>query len=571
MSKKKPKLSAATRAHINGPHDERAAARGCYFDESHAAHVCEFFELYLKHSKGSFAGKPFSLMPWQRKDLLEPLFGWKRPDGTRRFRVGYVSMAKKNGKSTTCAGINLYMLVGDGEQSAEVYAAAKDRKQAGIIYREASSMVKKSDVLGGLLDDIASQKRLVFESTGSFLVALSGDAGSNEGINAHAVIVDELHEHRNRELWDTLRYSGDARDQPLILAITTAGWDRESICYEQYAYAKGVLNGTIDDDAFFALIYEAAPPEKAGEIDILDAELHKKANPGYGSIIKPDNMMAQAREALASPRKINNYKRRKLNCWTEADDRWLDIDRWMGATPGVEDPAALRAQALEALADGECFGGLDLGSVSDLTAFALVFPGGLSFSMPEADEADAVDERIVVVPFFWLPKEGRWRKHRTYAEVYRTWIRQGFILETPGERTDYDRVRKDVVDISERFMLRDLAIDRYFQADQLMTQLKGDGIPVTGFGLGYKSMAAPCKRLEEYVIDRALNHLDNPVLRWMAANVTVDEDPAGNFKPKKPKHNSPLKIDGIVSLLMALGRWMEEGEEVMPELTVLDV
>lgn len=536
---------------ILGPADERAAERGFWFDEKAARRAVRFFADFLCHTKGRWAGKPFKLQPWQRKQVVEPLFGWKDPVGLRRFRKGYVEIPKKNGKSTLLAGIELYLLTADGEEGAEVYSAAVDRGQASLVFAEAAKMAAQSPALRKRLRVRPSTKRIIYQETGSFLAALSGDSGSNEGINASAVGLDELHAHKSRALYDTLVFSGAAREQPVFLSITTAGWDRESLCWEQHEYAKGVLSGEIDDDRFLALVYGFDADEK---IDILDPEVHKKVNPSYGVTIDGDEIMQQAQEAVSSPRKLNTFKRYRLNIWTETEVRWLAPEAWDKC--GVPaDPVGWRTQALEALKGRRAFTGLDLGATSDLTALVLLFPEGLE-SRPE---------HPVLIPFFWAPREGSWRRHATQRAMYETWEREGFLDYTAGNVTDYSVVRKKIGSLREQFNIVELAIDRVMLGYEMSTSLQEDGLEVIAFGQGFLSMAAPAKRFEERVLAGEFTHGGNPVLSWMARNCTTKEDPAGNIKPVKPSKMSGRKIDGIVAALMALGRWMEAGEERVEE------
>lgn len=522
--------------------DERAVAAGYWFDIERAEHVREFFRLGLCHSKGAFAGQPFELQEWQWRDLIGPLFGWMRPGkdadgrGLRRFNVGYTEISKKNGKSTLGSGIVLYMLVGDGEPGAEVYSAACDRAQASIIYNESAQMVEASPALKKRLTVTPSTKTIGHQASGSVYRALSADVKTKEGLNIHCLMFDELHAQPNRHMWDTLRFGGAARSQPLILAITTAGWDRDSICYEQYQYAKAVLAGDVEDLNFFGLIYEADEPERW-----TDEDQWRKANPSLGVTISLDSFRQDCREAQASPVKENAFKRLRLDIWTEQADRWIQMDTWMRACSGVE-PVSWFAAKRRELRGRRCWGGLDLGSTSDLTVLVLLF----------GDDRDGYD----LLPFYWIPEDGAQKKESTYRDLYQTWIRQGWVRTTEGDVCDYAVVRADVGELADEFGIEDLAVDRLFQGAQLCTDLMADGLNVVSFGQGFYSMAAPAKRFEELYLKGQLRHGNHPVLCWNAANVSVRTDDAGNMKPIKPEKNSTLKIDGIVATIMALGRAM---------------
>ena len=332
-------------------------------------------------------------------------------------------------------------------------------------------------------------------------------------------LIDELHAQRSRDLWDTMRYSGASRRQPLILSITTAGFDRHSICWEQHAYAEQVLAGLIHDSAFFAFIAAAAPDD-----DWTDPDVWKKANPGFGVTVNEDQFAEDCREAQESPAKENSFRRYRLNQWVESETRWLSLEKWDACGAPVEN-----------LAGKACFGGLDLSSTTDLSAFVLVFP---------------VDDRYAVLPFFWVPEEGARRRERRDRVPYLQWIRDGLIDATPGEAIDYDRIRVRINELGQEYSIRGIAIDRW-NATQLAGQLEGDGFEIAAFGQGYVSMNSPTKRLEQLVLSEQLAHGGNPVLRWMANNVSLETDAADNWKPSKKR--SRERIDGIVAMIMGLG------------------
>jgi phage terminase large subunit-like protein len=501
--------------------DERAVSEGCWFDITAAERVRTFFRQFLRHSKGEWAGKPFELLDWQWQRIVAPLFGWMRADGTRRFRRGYIEVPKKNGKSTLFSGFSLYLLAGDREPGAEVYSAAVDRDQASIVYNEAANMVEFSPPLSSRLRVVRSTKRIAFHRTRSFYKALSADVPAKEGLNAHAVLVDELHAQKNRELWDTLRYAGASRRQPLNLAVTTAGFDRLSICWEQHEYAQHVLTGLIQDSAFFAFIAAAEPDD-----DWTDPEVWKKANPSFGITVNADQFAEDCKEAQESPAKENSFRRYRLNQWTEQDVRWLNMEKW-DACAGIT-----------ADLDGKsCCGGLDLSSTTGLSAFVLVFP--------------ADDGSFDALVWFWVPEEGARRRERRDRVPYKQWIRDEYIEATPGEAIDYERIRAKIKELGKRYRIESIAIDRW-NATQLATQLDGDGYEIAAFGQGYASMTWPTKKLEEVVLAGRLRHGGNPVLRWMAGNVSIEKDAADNWKPSKKK--SRERIDGIVALIMGLER-----------------
>jgi phage terminase large subunit-like protein len=515
-------VDRVTKLWVRSAADEFAVARGCYFDLAAAEHVRDFFRLFLRHSKGEWAGKPFELLDWQWKDLIAPLFGWMRADGTRRYRRGYVEVPKKNGKSALASGISLYMLIGDNEPGAEIYNAAADRDQAAIVFNEAANMVEASPALASRLDIVRSTKRIIYPKQQAFYRALSAEVPTKEGINWHCLIFDELHAQKTRDLWDTLAYGGAARRQPLSLAITTAGYDRHSICWEQHERAEQVIAGRLEVDDFFALIFAADP-----EADWTDEATWRRANPSYGVTVKADQMASDCAEARQSPGKENAFRRYRLNQWTEQDVRWLSLEKWDACEPAAT-PAELEGCS--------CFAGLDLASTTDIAAFVLVFPN------PEGG--------YDVLPRFWVPEENARERERKDRVPYTQWIREELITATPGNVIDYDVIRRDIVELAKRFHIVKVAKDRW-NSQQIGTQLEGDGFEVVDFGQGYASMSAPTKELEKLILGGKLRHGGNKVLRWMASNVVAETDAAGNIKPSKRK--SQEKIDGIVGTIMGLG------------------
>jgi phage terminase large subunit-like protein len=382
--------------------DERAVAQGCRFDLASAERVRTFFRRFLRHSKGEWAGKPFELLDWQWEMVVGPLFGWLREDGSRRFRRSYIEVPKKNGKSSLFSGLGLYLLSADREPGAEVYSAAVDRDQASIVFLEAANMVDASPELSSRLQVVRSTKRIVFHRSRSFYRALSADVPAKEGINAHAVLIDELHAQKNRQMWDTLRYAGAARRQPLHLCVTTAGYDRHSICWEQHDYALKVLDGTIDDASFLGYIAAASD-----EADWTDPEVWRGANPSFGVTVSAEQFAEDCREARESAAKENSFRRYRLNQWTEQAVRWLSLEKW-DACDGTAD-----------LEGKTCFAGLDLSSTTDISALVLVF---------------ALEQgRYAALSFFWVPEEGARRRQDRDRVPYLPWIKQGYIEATPGE------------------------------------------------------------------------------------------------------------------------------------------
>lgn len=520
-----PKFDEWTREWTRSEADAHAVGSGCYFDLRAAERVRGFFRSFLVHSKGrGFAGKPFELLPWQWEGVIAPLFGWMRADGTRRYRKGGIWIAKKNGKSTLCAGIQLYMLVGDNEPGAEVYSAAADRSQASITYAEAANMVRASAALSSRLKVVDTKKHIAYHAAKSWLTALSSEVATKEGLNAHCIIFDELHAQKTSDLWNTLEYACAAREQPLQLTISTAGHDKLSIGHEQYDYAKSILesrNGYYDDE-FFAYVSEALP-----EDDWTSPATWQKANPSWGVTIDETEMRGACHAAQMNPRVENNFRRYRLNQWTEQDHRWLPMDKWRAGTATVV-PDDLIGQP--------CFGGLDMASTIDIAALVLVFPE---------------DELRRVLCWFWVPEAGIETRAKRDRVPYDVWANQGWITATDGETIDQKRIAATIIgDIATKYDIRKIGFDRW-GAEWIRTELSDEGVEVVAFGQGFASMSAPAKELESRIVNGTLIHGNNPVLTWMASNVAAERDAADNIKPSKKK--SREKIDGIVALVMALG------------------
>lgn len=495
-----------------------------YLFDERAARMAEAFFGLLRHVKGEWAGQKFTLLPWERQ-IVRDIFGWKREDGTRRYRTVYIEVPRKNGKSSLIAGIALYLLYADGEPGAEIYSAAADRDQAAIVFGAAKQMVEASPPLMKLSN--IYKRSIVVPSTRSFYRVLSADAPTKHGLNAHGVIFDELHAQPNRDLWDVLTTATGARRQPLVVAITTAGYDRQSICWEQHEYARQVRDGIIEDDTFYPVIYAADEDD-----DWLDPAVWEKANPSLGHTIKRDYLEGEARRARLVPAYQNTFRRLHLNQWTQQESRWLPMTDWDECP--TFDPALLEG--------GLCYGGLDLASNSDLAAFVLCFPS-------EPGEP----ERYAWLPFFWIPEENMIERARKDRVPYDAWVRQGLITATPGNVIDYQRIVADIEALGERYNIREIAFDRW-GAFQVSQQLEGAGFTMVGFGQGFVSMSPPTKELLRLVLDHKLVHFGHPVMRWMADNLVVSQDAAGNVKPNKAK--SREKIDGIVAGVMALDRAM---------------
>ena len=559
---------------------ETGHERGLYFDETAAKLPLAFFKL-LKHSKGKWAGQTIDLEPWQ-EFIVWCLFGWKRADGSRRFRTAYIEIARKNGKTTLAAGLGLYLTVADGEAGAEVYTLATKLDQARIAHGEAVRMVKQSNALskhlGLVRDNIHDLKNF------SKFVPLGRDSKSLDGLNVHAAIADELHAWTDRTLWDVIETATGSRTQPLIIAITTAGFNRQSLCWDFSEYTGKILNGLVEDDSFFGAIYALDE-----EDDWENESNWQKANPNLEISKYTDSMKQGMKRALEMPALLNSFLRLHLNMWTRSEIRWMKPEIWaachhiIGCVYDkelggfvIDDPideeeniGILDAKKNWSLVDTimqrrlarrPCYAGLDLSSTTDITAMVYVFPPIIG------------DPHYWVLCRFWVPDESMTERSKRDQVPYEAWERQGLITPTPGNVIDYDFILAQIGLDMQKYKIQELAFDRWgsvfvtnkLQSDYGFTvdakEAKRMGIPLlVQFGQGFASMSSPMKDLERLILDERIQHAGNPVLAWMAHNLVSRQDPAGNVKPDKEK--STEKIDGIVALIMALGRALAHGEQ----------
>ena len=507
---------------------ETADERGLYFDRKAAQIVLNFF-LLLKHSKGQWAGAPVVLEPWQQF-IIAVVFGWKwKASGLRRFKTVFQFVARKNGKTTQHAGIGLYGLVLDGEMGAEIYSAATKKDQARIMFDEACRMYAQSTSLKRYVKKY--KNNLNMPTTNSKFEPLSADANSLDGLNPHMGLIDEIHAHKTREVYEIIDTGTGARQQPLIWSITTAGFNVNGIGYELYDYSCMVLEGTIDDDTHAAFVYEL---DKEDIENWDDPKLWVKANPNLGVSVKMDDLKAQAKKAKAMPSSKNSFKCKRLNLWVESDDPWMNMEHWRNC------------QVLDDLDDFDgavAFGGLDLASVSDIASLVLLL---------------VKDGRIGVFIRNYLPEDAVKKDVQKNAVPYDVWAEQGWLTLTPGNVTDYNFIRKDINDLKDKYDLRSLGVDRW-NSTQLVNDLVDDDINIAMFGQGMASMSGPMKQLERLILSGELELLKDPVLEWMARNVVAKKDEADNIKPDRK--NSKSKIDGMVALIMAIGRWMADGSD----------
>ena len=495
-----------------------------HYDKAKADRAVMFIE-NLRHTKGKWAGKRFWLLPWQEQ-IVRDILGIVKEDGTRQFHTAYVEIGKKNGKSELAAAIALYLLYADGEPSAEVYGAAADRQQASIVFDVANQMAGMSPALMKRSKIMTATKRIVNYSNAGFYQVLSAEVGTKHGLNVSGLVFDELHAQPNRKLYDVLtKGSGDAREQPLFFIITTAGTDKNSICYELHTKAKNILTGRKIDHTFYPVVYGLEPDE-----DWHDERNWYKANPSLGHTIKVERMREAYNEALQNPAEENVFRQLRMNTWVNSAVAWIPEHIYDKGNTPID---------MDSLLGRECYGGLDLSSTSDITAFILIFP-------PRTD-----DEKYIILPYFWLPEDTLELRVRRDHVPYDVWRKQGYLNVTEGNVIHYSFIERFIEELGKKYNIKEIGVDRW-NATQMIQNLEDLGFTMVPIGMGFKDMSPPTKEFYKLLLEGKITHGGNPVLRWMAGNVVVETDAAENIKPTKAK--STEKIDGIVAAIMSLDR-----------------
>ena len=467
-----------------------------YFDKQAASKAIGFIETFCSHTKGELHGKKLLLEDWQKK-IVGDLFGWKQENGLRKYRTAYIQIGRKNGKSTLCASLALYMTFSDSEFGSEVYSAASNRQQSGIVHEIAKQMILNNPELTKRAK--VFRNSITNEAKGNYYQAISSDSKTKHGFNANCIIYDELHTAPNRELWDTLLTSTGSRREPLCIAITTAGYDRQSICWEIYNYAKQVQDNIIEDSSFYSAIYECEIDD-----DITDEKNWIKANPNYGISLRKEYMQREAQRAVDVPSYQNTFKRLMLNIWTDSITAWIGNKEWEDCKGDID---------LKKLKGKECWAGLDLASTRDISALVLLFKE---------------DEKFIIVPYFFIPKENAKKRSERDKVDYMTWGKQGHIIFTSGDVADYNFIKKKIMDLGMEYRIQSIAYDRW-NASQLVIDLTNDGVPMEPFGQGFQSLSAPTKELEKLILGKQIIHGDNPAMNWMLSNIALQEDPLFSF------------------------------------------
>lgn len=506
-------------AHLIPGYDPWRDADGWAFDAAPAERALEFFDEVLTFADGPKAGESFQLEDWQ-KAIVVNLYGWWNGD-RRRYREAFIFCPRKNGKTPLLASLLLHEMVCHPTPGGQYYSAAADRDQAALIYRDAAKMVGNDDLLSSLFSMTPSSKLIQRKDTGQFFKALSSEAHTKHGLRPCFVAVDELHAHPNAELVDTLTTGTAVKGmQPLVLYITTADYNRESVCNTKYKYACGVRDGVVNDPAFLPVIYEAKR-----EDDWTDPEVWKRCNPNYGISVSEEYLARECERAKVEPSYQNTFKRLHLNIQTESVEAWFRMDQWdaCGADTVTEDM----------LRNNDCYAGLDLSSTKDITAFVLFFPDG-----------------GYVLPYFWLPGDTAEERQRKDGVPYTEWTQAGQIIETDKNHIDDNAIFDKICELGLKFNIRQIAFDGW-QAASMFNRLAAHGFDAVKFPQTINMMNSPSKRLESMLADGEIKHGGHPVLRWMATNTVKEQDNKGFIRPSK-KHSSE-KIDGIAALIMAIG------------------
>jgi phage terminase large subunit-like protein len=510
--------------------------RGIFFDKKAGNRAIEFIETLIRHTVGPCAGKPFILEGWQTF-VLWNLFGWKRKDGSRRFRISFVSLARKNGKSTLAAAVALYMLIGDGESAGEVYSVATKKDQARITFREARRMIKTSPDLKKFARVL--MHNISVEESFSKFEALGADSDTLDGLNISCAICDEIHQWKSRELWDVILTAVGARRQPLIFAISTAGFDQteSSICWQQQQHAERILNGTIADDSFFCFIATLDPDDPWD-----DESCWIKANPNLHISVQLDDLKEEAERVKNLPTGLNPFKRYKLNQWTSSAEAWITQEAWAACDHGEI--------TAEELAGRTCCIGLDLAKKIDTSAMVAVFP-------PIEDGGD-----YLAVPFIFLPEDTLAERQKNERIPWLDWKQRELIYTCKGKVNNMTEILDAIKTLNDHCNVIDIVYDRWLALEILpdLVELGFSDDPKDSkatqraieFGQGYRDMSPAVRNLEEMVADDRLNHAGHEVLAWQVEGVTTAEDDAGNvkFSKRKSKH----KIDAVVALAMAAYR-----------------
>lgn len=531
LKDKRPRSEPELRAIRRQIDDLRTGAkRGLIWDETEAARAVAFFPL-LQHWKGPLAKQPFRLEPWQEHCVIAPLFGWyrERPraaGGVRRFRQAYVEIPRKNGKTILASGVGNFMFMADREEGADIFAAATKRDQAKILWTDAQKTL--SAALKRLVTPNA--QAIEFKPLNAIFKPLSKDFDSLDGLNPHCALIDELHAHKDRGTFDVLESALGARTHPLLLSITTAGFNKSGICFEQRKLVLRILAGLVEHDAYFGFVTAIDPGD-----DWTSPKIWHKANPNLGVSINVDTLADLNKTARESPNAENNFRCKRLNEWTAQEVRWCPMEHWERCVGPVPADAML-----EQLRGRTCYGGLDIASTRDLASLVLVFP-------PQSDA-----ERWRVLAWFWCPEAAVSKRAQQDRQGYAGWVKT-WVTATEGNSIDQSAIRATLWQLRDQYDLRAVAFDPH-NMTECYQQLLREGWPADRLFEFRQSASAynePMKKFLDLIRDEDIEHGDNPVLSWNFENLSVKTDHNGNIKPDKEK--SQDKIDGACAFFMGLG------------------
>jgi len=523
-----------------------------WYDAEAANKVITFIESYCTHVKGKLAGQPLKLAPFWKDDIIRPAFGIKKvSDNKRRFKTIYLEIGKGNAKSTVGAGIALYLLGADGQMNPEIYSLAGDREQARIIFDTARAMIDQNPTLQKYYRTY--QYSIVKNGSHGSYKVVSSESKTKHGFIPYGIIVDEVHVQPNRDLWDTTTAGQMKIDESITFAFTTAGHNKQSICYELHDKAVKINKGLITDNSFLGIIYSAG----------MDDPIHKvstwrKANPGLGNIITVENLKIEYNKVVTSPNYENTFRRLHLNQWTDTYESWISDIEWMKCNSKLNVD----------LTEVPCWGGLDLGSTRDFNALVYIYPimkEGEKFIIKEfIKDKEGIDQEVIKVNYnaieqipvkmwTWCPSEMIDSRVKRFTNDFQMWVKDGYIIELPGVISDHNIVANDIQDTLNENNVQSIAYDQK-SAAPIVLQL-GSYVDMEPFDQSITSISFPTKELNSFIGRGLLNHFNNPVLRWMMSNVVIYTDPNENIKVVK--HKSTDKVDGVISLIMAIGQWLD--------------
>lgn len=506
--------------------------KGLYFDKKAANHALKFYPLFLTHTKGrQFAGEKFELSPWEAF-IAWVVYGWFNADGTRRFNYVYIEVARKNGKSTFLSGTGLYMLEADGEPGSEVYSFATKEKQAKIILSEAMNMVKKSPSLNKRL--IVYTANIHSDITFSKFEALGSDSKRQDGLNPHCGLNDEYHEHPDDGMFNVIKSAMGSRENPILFTITTAGTNKSGPCYQERNTCVKILEGILEQENKFAIIYTLDEDDNWE-----DPKNWIKSNPNLNISISEKYLVNEYKDCKNNPSRINNFKTKNLNIWTNTNIMFIKDDDWMKCD--------FKKLTEKDIIGRECYMGLDLASHVDINALSLYFPD------------DDINDIFI---YFWVPEQ-KVTDNQDKVD-YRLWTDQGYLRTTPGNTIDVDFISNDILNIISKVDCKGFAYDRFKAHHGIIQNIaKGMNIDMDNenedsllspFGQGFVSMSEPTKTFQELILGQKINHGGNPILRWMNSNVVITTDDAENIKITRRRSSG--KVDGMISSVMAIGEWM---------------